>query len=115
MSPNGATPVTTTAGKFLSALSLVNGELVLAVQVAGLLKPIIVGVVKQIKSAIPPAQEIEYTVVLSMGQDKLDKIIDLTDNDLDEINAELVRLGHSPLPKPGEPEPSIPEPEAPNP
>lgn len=103
MSPNGATPVATTAGKFLSALSLVNGELVLAVQVAGLLKPIIVGVVKQIKQAVSPTQEIEYTVVLTTGQDKLDAIIDLTGNDLDEINAELVRLGHPPLQKPGEP------------
>lgn len=112
MSPNGSTPVATTAGKFLSALSLVNGELVLAVQVAGLLKPIIVGVVKQIKQAVSPTQEIEYTVVLSTGQDKLDKIIDLIDTDLDEINAELVRLGHPPLQKPGEPE--VP-PEAPTP
>lgn len=105
MSPNGSTPVAVTAGNFLSTLEKVNGELVLAVQVAGLLKPIIVGVVKQIKQAVSPTQEIEYTVVLTTGQDKLDKIIDLTDVDLDEINAELTRLGHPPLQKPGEPTP----------
>jgi hypothetical protein len=89
---NGA-KAAATAGSILTALTDVNGELTLAIQIAGVVIPLVVGLVQKIKSELSGTQTIEYTVVLKMGQDQLDKIIQGTGGDLAEINAELTRLG----------------------
>jgi hypothetical protein len=99
------TPVTpaapTTASKILSVLSSLNGEVQLGIAVGGVVVPAIVGVIKDIKQAISgDGQTIEYTVVITQGQDVLDAVENTEASDITGINAELTRLGLPTFPVP---------------
>lgn len=92
--------MSTTAPKtesLISQLTSLDQLVALALQVGGTLAPLIVGIVKRIESVKTPTGDIEYTVVLSIGQDALNKAEASFEDTLASVNAELVRMGKPPL------------------
>ena len=83
-------------------LTNLNGEIQLALLIGDKLVPIIVGAVKDIKSFLNETQEIEYTVVITTGQQNNQSTIDSATTALNEINAERTKAGLPPLPIPGQ-------------
>jgi hypothetical protein len=101
-SPNQpVTPVTHdgTGAGVLSALASVNGEISLGLQVGALVLPFAKGVVTAVKKALSGGTEtIEYTVAISTGQANLDHAMQVDQEVIDDVNAELARQGVAPLP-----------------
>lgn len=86
----------------LNVLTSLNGEVQLGVTIGNVVVPLIAGVIKSIKGS-GAGQTIEYTVVIQSEQAVLDSIIASGAADLAAINAELVRMGLTPLPVPTAP------------
>jgi hypothetical protein len=86
------------AGKLLDLLSSTNAAVSIGLVVGETVVPLIVGLVKEIKSQIAgEGDKVEYTVVVQAEHAVLDKIIADGTADLAAINAELERLGLPPL------------------
>jgi hypothetical protein len=82
---------------FLDILGEVGQGVSVAIPIAGVLIPVITGVVKFIKSKINAQGDVEYTVIVTTGQAELKQSrVDFTDA-LDAINAERVRQGLEPF------------------
>lgn len=81
----------------ISQLGNLDQLVALALQIGGTLAPLVVGLVKEIKSVATPTGDIEYTVVLKVGKDSLDKAEASFEDTLALVNAELVRMGKPPL------------------
>lgn len=84
----------------LSVLTSVNAELSLGMTIGNTVIPIIVGIVKNIKSAAS-GPTVEYTVVLQSENAILDSIITSGAADIATINAELAKFGFPALAVPG--------------
>jgi hypothetical protein len=93
--PNPSAAVSTVKG-ILDALSGSNGEITLAIAVAGQLVPLITGAVTEIKKIASGAETVSYSVLLETDAEELDAVDTLSKDDLTAINAELARLGAPP-------------------
>jgi hypothetical protein len=82
----------------LSTLAGASGDITLAMNVAGVLIPLVKGVIKSIESIGAKQETVTYEVLLQTDGAALDAIDALAAADLAAINAELVRLGLQPVP-----------------
>ncbi len=94
MSSNPSRP-----SSFLDGVAQAGSVLSLGLMVGETVVPLIVGVVKRIESNAKESTT-EYTVVLETEQAVLDSVIAGGLADLDEVNAELTRMGLPVLAKP---------------
>jgi len=92
--------VSSAASNLLGLLAGTDSTVSIALTVGEALVPVIVGVVKDIKSAVT-GKTVEYTLVVQSTEEVLDQIIAEGQSDLTLINSELDRLGK---PKLGVPE-----------
>jgi len=93
--PNSGTG--TKASEFLSNLAAVGGTVGIVANVAGIVIPLIGGVIKKIEASATDGGEVEYTLVLSTTQAKLDADVAVVNADIADINSELAKLGLPPL------------------
>lgn len=106
MSTNPVSPSsggTSALSSLLGALAKSNAVISLGIEVAGVLTPIVKGLISEIKLISAGQQNVSYQVVLQTDESDLQQVITLSDDDLAAINAELVRLGKAPLPVPPAP------------
>jgi hypothetical protein len=71
------------------ALALVNADVSLGLQLAGVVVPLIKGAITDIKSIMTPQGTVEYTVVITSDQKELSAIAQVSLADLVAINAQL--------------------------
>lgn len=109
-------PVTPTPAKslsgVLSALASTNTYVSLGIEVAGIVIPLVKGLIQEIKQIATGEQTVAYQVLIQTDEGDLQQVIAVSDDDLTAINAELVRLGKPPLPVPTATAP-VPEPAPP--
>lgn len=121
MATNPVTPAPAKSlSSVLSALAETNTYVSLGIEVAGVVIPLVKGLIQQIKQIATGEQTVAYQVLLQTDEGDLQQVITVSDADLTAINAELVRLGKTPLPIPATaapaPEPALPaQPAAPAP
>lgn len=94
---NNPAPQTSTAENILNGVKAVSGVLSIAIPAAGAVVPLITGIVALIRKRKNSQGDVEYTVVLKLGQDELDKVIQVSTDDLSAINAQLAVLGKPPI------------------
>lgn len=94
-----------TAGTVLTTLRGVSGGITLAIEVAGQLVPLVKGLVLEIKKISAGADSMDYQILVQTDSDALNKVIQVSKDDLAAINAELTRMGLPPLSIPEEVEP----------
>jgi hypothetical protein len=82
----------------LAALSKSNRVIVLALEVAGELVPLVKGTISEIRKLTSGSTTATYDVVVKADAAELDAITQLAADDLAAINAELKRLGQPPIP-----------------
>ena len=86
----------------LKILTATNAEISLGLTIGNVVVPVIIGIIKQIKTAVT-GTEVEYTVVIKSTGALLDAIIAAGESDLNAINKELERFGIPPLSIPSAP------------
>jgi hypothetical protein len=89
-----------TASSILNALTGVAGGITLALNLGGVLVPLIKGLVLEIKQIATGSETVTYQVLIQADGAALDAVVAASTDDLNAINAELVRLGLQPLPIP---------------
>ena len=94
--PSTGTKIALGARTALTALASVNGEVTLALNVAGVLVPLIKGAISEIRQIATGGQTLSYAVLIQTDDAELDAINTLSNDDLTAINAELARLGQAP-------------------
>jgi hypothetical protein len=99
MSTNPVSPKVT-VNSVLSNLSQVGGEIGLAVQIGTALIPVGKVLVQKIKDAASGVETITYQLLVTEDQATLAEVDTTSIDDLNVINAELVRQGAAPLPVP---------------
>lgn len=82
--------------KIENVITAITGGIQLATVVEGQVVPVVVGIVKGIKAKMQ-GQVIEYTVVLTVGQQENDDAQNNYQASLDAINAERAKAGLPPL------------------
>src|SRR5271155_1757741 len=87
-----ASKLVTTAKTALTALAGVSGEVTLALNVAGVLVPLVKGAISEIRQIAAGGQTLSYAVLIQTDDAELDAINALSNDDLTAINAELARL-----------------------
>ena len=101
MATNPVTPAPAKSlSSVLSALASTNTYVSLGIEVAGVIIPLVKGLIQEIKQIATGEQTVAYQVLLQTDEGDLQQVITVSDADLAAINAELVRLGKSPLPVP---------------
>jgi hypothetical protein len=106
--PPNTTP--TTSSNLLSILAGINGEIQLAVTIAGVVIPIGKWLVNEFRQITAPGT-ITYQLLLQQDSQAIENIGQLAVSDLTAINAELTRLGLPTLTIP--PAPKAPAPPGP--
>lgn len=89
-------------GSLLKILTASNAELSLGISIGQVVVPLVIGLVKEIKTNVI-GTDVEYTVVLKSNKALLDNIIASAETDIAAINAELARFGLPPLADPAAP------------
>ncbi len=87
----------------LGALGTANAIATLALEVGGILIPIIKGAVTKIEQIGSGASSVDYQVLITSDGKELDGVATVAISDLQAINAELVRLQQAALPVPAAP------------
>jgi len=102
MSTKTATPVPASGAlsAILAGLGQTNMIVSLGLQVAGIVVPLAKGLVTEIKKISQGQTTVTYQIVVTTDEANLQAVDAISDADLSAINAELVRLGKSPLPVP---------------
>jgi hypothetical protein len=101
MSSNPIKPAgSTAASTILTILEASNGYVSLGLQLAGVFVPLAKGLIQKIEGIGTGNVTIAFSDLVAADQDEIAKIVATAGADLDAINAELVRLGAPPLPKP---------------
>ncbi len=98
--PVTPSPATGALSAILNGLGQTNMIVSLGLQVAGIVVPLVKGLVSQIKLISTGASTVTYQVVVTADEANLQAVQALSDSDLAAINAELARLGKTPLPVP---------------
>jgi hypothetical protein len=84
-------------------LQNINGILQLATFAEGIAVPLIAGIVKEVKAAVNQSDNsVEYTVVISVGQEEAQAAVDSFTSALKRINNEREKEGLPPLDIPGQ-------------
>ena len=96
------TPVTPkpSTSSILSALAAANTYVSLGLQVAGVVVPLVKGLITEIKQIATGQQTVTYQILIQTDESDLASVVTVSDADLAAINAELERQGKSPLPVP---------------
>jgi hypothetical protein len=100
MSTPPKSPAGSTASTILSILQESNGYISLGIQLAGVFVPLAKGLIQKIEGIGTGNVTIAFSDLVAADQAEIAKIIATAGTDLDAVNAELVRLGHPPLPTP---------------
>lgn len=82
-----------------SNLTNINNEVTLGITLAGQLLPLVTGIVKDVKSR-QTKNAMEYTIVISTGQENLKEAASNFQASLDEINTELAKQSAPQVEKP---------------
>lgn len=85
------------AGNAFDQIATINSMLQLFLQVGNLAIPLFSGLLQSLRSKVNADGEIEYTVVLKTGQERLNAAEQDFRGSLDLVNAELAKLGKEPL------------------
>jgi hypothetical protein len=84
-------------------LESINGILQLATLAEGVAVPLIAGIVKDVKASVNRNEgSVEYTVVISVGQEEAQAAVDSFTSALKRINDEREKDGLPPLDIPGQ-------------
>lgn len=78
----------------------ITGDIALGMNVGGVIVPIVIGAVKEIKAWLNEQGQIEFTVALATGEQEAADGLQSFKNTLATINAELAKDGKPPLPDP---------------
>jgi hypothetical protein len=81
----------------LAALGEANSYVTLATNIGGVLIPIAVGLVKEIKQISTGHETVSYQVLIQTDSAELEAVDKLSKDDLAAINAELAKLGKPPV------------------
>ena len=87
---------TSKSSKLENVITGITGGIQLATVIEGNVVPVVVGIVKGIKAKMQ-GQVIEYTVVLTVGQQENDDAQNNYQASLDAINAERAKSGLPPI------------------
>jgi hypothetical protein len=100
---------TTSVSSVLASLLGSGGYISLGLEAAGVVVPLIKGLISEIRSIVGPGGTVSYQVLITTDQAELLAIDKLSTDDLTAINLELVRLGKPPvvIPAPA-PAPAVP-------
>lgn len=98
-------PLGSTAGNVLSTLTGVDGAITLALNIGGVLVPLVKGLILEIKQIASGSETVTYQVLIQADQAELAQVISLSTDDLNAVNAELQRLGAPTLPFQSTPDP----------
>ena|ERR1700675_2143556 len=90
--PSTASKLVTTAKSALTALAGINGEVTLALNVAGVLVPLVKGAIAEIRQIATGGATMTFAVLIQTDDAELDAIDKLSNDDLTAINAELARM-----------------------
>jgi hypothetical protein len=82
----------------LGALGEANQYVTLAINIGGVLIPIVAGLVKEIKQITAGTETVSYQILLQTDAAELEAVDKLSQDDLAAINAELAKLGKPPIP-----------------
>lgn len=82
----------------LLALGQSNQAIVLGLEIAGQLVPLVKGAIKEIKKIGGGSTTVSYEIVIQADAAELDAVTQLAVEDLAAINAELAKLGLPPVP-----------------
>jgi hypothetical protein len=85
--------MSTTVKNLLSTLADANNLITLGVKLGGTLIPLATGVVKKIEQIGAGTATVTYQVLIQTDSAELDGVIQVADEDLAAINAELAKLG----------------------
>jgi len=85
-----------TAAGILGAIESANGYVTLALEAAGVLVPIVKGVITEIKKLVDPTGTVTYQLLIQTDQAALTTVLTLSEADLAAINAELAKMGLPP-------------------
>jgi len=83
--------------KVLDAVQSVGSIVSLVLPAVGEGIVLVTGIIKEVKSLTNSEGTVEYTVVLAEGKAQLGASIQVSQDDLAAINAELVKMGKPPL------------------
>lgn len=87
--------------EWLNALQLAETTVSIALPVVGQAIPLVVGVIKGIRALKNDATgTVDYVVEVGVVQAQLDAIVTGATSDIDDINAELAKIGLPPLAAP---------------
>ena len=100
MSSTPQKPAGSTAATILTILQESNGYISLGLQLAGVFVPLAKGLIQKIEGIGAGNVTITFTDLVAHDQAEITGIVTTAGADLDAVNAELVRLGHPPLPTP---------------
>jgi hypothetical protein len=100
MSTPPKSPAGSAASTILTILQESNGYISLGLQLAGVFVPLAKGLIQKIKGIGAGNVTITFTDLVAHDQAEIAGIVTTAGADLDAVNAELVRLGHPPLPTP---------------
>lgn len=90
-----------TPNTVLSTLSETNEYVTLALEVAGVLVPLVKGAIKEIRMIGAQTETVSYEILLQADASELDAVDKLATDDLAAINAELAKRGLPPIPTSG--------------
>jgi hypothetical protein len=100
MSSTPQKPAGSTAASILTILQESNGYVSLGIQLAGVFVPLAKALIQKIEGIGAGNATITLSDLEVADQAEIAAILTTANADLDAINAELVRLGHPPLPTP---------------
>ena len=103
MSTTNPTPAPTTASTVLTALQTAGGWVTLGVEVAGVVIPLVKGLIAKIQQITLPQGDVSYQVLITADQNELAAVVTLAESDLAAINAKLAADGKPPLVVPAAP------------
>lgn len=90
------------AGSAVNVLNSIAGTVQLATVVEGVVLPVVIGIVKDVKAYLNEKGDIEYSVVLTTGHQDVQDTLKATADTLTAINEERAKAGLAPLVMPGQ-------------
>src|SRR5271156_1217631 len=98
--PSTASKLVTTAKTALTALAGVSGEVTLALNVAGVLVPLVKGAISEIRQIAAGGQTLSYAVLIQTADAEWDAINAVSNDDRRAIKADRARRPGAPPPAP---------------